>query len=513
MALDGLPQERWTPEMAAHLLNRAGFGGTPAEVEALYQRGHAGAVDWLLDIPPGDGVAAPPVWANPFTARRDELLGPMPMRGSDRDADRQARQRVVRQREESWLFDLRAWWLYRMRHTTTPLQEKMTLFFHGHFATGYEKVRSAYAMFLQNQTFRRHATGNWRALVEAVTRDPAMLIYLDGIENAKGAPNENYAREVMELFTLGEGHYTEADIREAARAFTGWRFNRRLFTMEFVPSRHDAGRKSFMGKKGAFTAEDIVGLILEQPQAARWLAAKLWTYFAYENPEPAVVDALAATLRRADYDLAPALRAVFMSRAFYGTRAFRTQVKSPVQWMIGTLRMLDAPMPETLQVQRTLASLGQQLFDPPNVKGWDGGITWITTASLALRYEAGARFAHQRGQARARDRMLDHRETILAEARALDLDIVLPSTDTPWLREASGPALDWARLLPDEVRHSKRAALDNLLWRLYQTGLRERERALFAAYLDQLPDTARWTESTCGDALAALINTPAFQLT
>jgi hypothetical protein len=485
MALDALPKDRWTPEMAAHLLNRAGFGGSPAEIEALYQRGHEGAVDGLLDIPPGDGVAAPPVWANPFTARRDELIGPMPMRGSDTDADRQARQRVLRQREESWMFDLRAWWLYRMRYTPAPLQEKMTLFFHG----------------------------NWRALVEAVTRDPAMLIYLDGVENAKGAPNENYAREVMELFTLGEGYYTEDDIREAARAFTGWRFNRRLFTMEFVPARFDAGRKSFMGKKGAFTAEDIVGLILEHPQAARWLATKLWTFFAYENPEPAVIDALAATLRRANYDLAPALRTVFMSRAFYGPRAFRTQVKSPVQWMIGTLRVLEAPLPETLQVQRTLASLGQQLFDPPNVKGWDGGITWITTASLALRYDAGARFAHQRGNARARDRMLDRREAILAEARTLDMDIVLPATDTPWLRETSGPALDWARLLPEETRHTKRTALDQLLWRLYQTGLRDRERTLFAAYLDQLPDAARWTDTTCGDALAALMNTPAYQLT
>jgi len=511
MALESLSRKQWTPELAAHLLNRAGFGGSPSEVEALYQLGHAGAVKKILQPSEAPGIPDPD-WANPYSARRDEGLDERGMRGLDPEI-REARQRVYRRLEQARLFDLRAWWLHRMRYTTHPLQEKMTLFLHGHFATGFEKVRSAYAMFLQNQTFRRHATGSWRTIVEVVTRDPAMLIYLDGVTNTKASPNENYAREVMELFMLGEGHYTEEDIREAARAFTGWRFNRRVFDLVYEEQRHDSNRKSFMRRKGNFEANDILGIILEQPQAARWITTKLWTFFAYENPEPAVIDALSGTLRKHQYELSPVLEEMFLSRAFFGNRSFRMQVKSPVQWLVSTCRYLETPLPEPSHSFQLLNSLGQNLFDPPNVKGWDGGITWITTSSLALRYEAASRLARGHVGQRARDKSLVNRTEILTEAKQAGLDISVPSEKTEWMKEVPEPFLVWDQVLPEDARTSRDEVMARLLWRLYQSGLRDRDRSIFERYYAGLPPLTKWNHDTCAQALEAMTNTPQFQLT
>ncbi len=512
MALDVLPKNRWSPELAAHLLNRAGFGGSPSGIDTFYQLGHAGAVARLLDIPAGTGRLADPAWANAMSARRGMAMDGMRMRDMT-SAERENVQRIYRQLEQARMFDLRAWWLYRMRNSPHPLQEKMTLFLHGHFATGFEKVQNAYAMFLQNQTFRRNAAGNWRTLLEQVTRDPAMLVYLDGIENTRQAPNENYAREVMELFTLGEGHYSENDIREAARAYTGWQFNRREFAMAFVASRYDAGRKSFMGRKGNFTADEIIGIILEQKQAARWLAAKLWTFFAYENPEPDVVDDLADILRRNKYELKPALEAIFMSRAFYGSRAYRRQVKGPVQWLVGTMVYMEMPMPDPSASIPLLASLGQSLFDPPNVKGWDGGVTWITTSSLALRYEATSRFAGGQYGQRARDRMEDRRDNLQAEARRAGMEITLPDESSDWLKPLSAAAYDGTRLFPEEARESREEIQRRLLWRMYQSDLREQDRQRFSDYYATLPEPAVWKTRDFRDALIAMTNTPQYQLT
>ncbi len=511
MALEPLSRKQWTPEMAAHLLNRAGFGGSPPDVEALYQLGHAGAVKKILQ--PSDAPGIPdPDWANPYSARRDEGMDGEGMRGLDPEI-REARQRVYRRLEQARMFDLRAWWLHRMRHSTYPLQEKMTLFLHGHFATGFEKVRSAYAMFLQNQTFRRHALGNWRTIAEVITRDPAMLIYLDGVTSTKESPNENYAREVMELFMLGEGHYTEEDIREAARAFTGWRFNRRVFDLEFVDRRHDPGRKTFMRRKGNFKADEIIGIILEQPQAAHWITTKLWTFFAYENPEPAVVTSLSNTLRKHRYEFAPVLEEIFLSRAFFGTRSFRMQVKSPVQWLVSTCRYLETPLPEPSHSFQLLNSLGQNLFDPPNVKGWDGGITWITTSSLALRYEATSRLARGRVGQRAREKTLANRTEIIKEAKQAGLEISVPSENTAWMQEVPEPFLAWEQVLPEDARTSRDEVLARLLWRMYQSSLRDRDRSIFERYFADLPPVTQWKSDTYAQALEAMTNTPQFQLT
>jgi uncharacterized protein (DUF1800 family) len=519
MSLKPISARDWTRERAAHLLNRAGFGGSPAEIDALHARGPTAAVAFLLDGTPDDPPLPDPAWANPVSGRSDDLLMDAPAmnmsRGRD-DETRRERERVLRQREQARLLDLRAWWLHRMRHSQHPFAEKMTLFLHGHFATSYEKVRNAYAMFVQNQTFRRHATGHWGDLVKAVARDPAMLVYLDGIQNARAAPNENFAREVMELFTLGEGHYSEDDIREAARAFTGWQFNRRAFTMTFNEKRYDNGRKTFMGRAGAFSANDLVDIILEQPQAARWLAVKLWTFFAYENPEPDVIDDLAATLRRHRYELRPTLERLFSSRAFYGSRALRTQVKSPVQWLIGSLKALEAPLPDPRLTTQLLAQLGQNLFEPPNVKGWDGGVTWITASSLAQRYTAGSQLAAARSGERARKQLLKQRDDIIASARDLGLTITLPDLDTPWLAEPPDPLYDPKAIVFDDpialITHDD--VITRLAHRLYQTDPRDRDRELFHRHLEPLPaDPEAWTRSHCTRALEALINTPVYQLT
>lgn len=510
MVLDPLPKTQWTPVQTAHLLNRAGFGGPPAEIEEWYQLGHAGAVERMLQ-PPVMAEIPDPSWANAFSARRGNDRDGPALRALDPEA-REARQQVLRKLERARLFELRAWWLHRMRYTTRPLQEKMTLFFHGHFATSFEKVRNAYAMFLQNQTFRRHATGNWRELVETVTRDPAMLIYLDGIENTKESPNENYAREVMELFMLGEGHYTETDIREAARAFTGWRFNRQGFTMEFMKRRHDFGRKSFMGRKGSFDANDVIGIILEQPQAARWIVEKLWTFFAYENPEPDVIDSLSRLLRKQKYELKPVIEEMLLSRAFYGTRALRTQVKSPVQWLVSTCRYLETSLPEPMMNQQVLATLGQSLFEPPNVKGWDGGVTWITTSSLAQRYEIASRLASGRAGERVRDRMEVRNDEILTEAKLAGMEVSVPDEDSPWLKKIPEPFVDWTRVLPEEARRSRDEVLARLTWRMYQSGLRDKDKSIFNQYFAGLPPIDRWNEDMFAKALAAVMNTPQFQL-
>jgi uncharacterized protein (DUF1800 family) len=239
-------------------------------------------------------------------------------------------------------------------------------------------------MWQQNETLRRHAAGNFRTFVQQISRDPAMLDYLNNQQNRRGSPNENYARELMELFTLGIGNYTEQDIKEAARAFTGWGHDGEQYT--FRRNFHDPGEKTFFGRRGPFGGDDIIDIILEHRAAPGYLAGKLWSFFAYEDPEPVIVREMGELLRRNKWDLRPALRAMFLSRAFYSDRAIGTQIKSPVQLVVGTVRLLDVPMPEATRLQRPLEQMGQVPFYPPNVKGWPSGRAWINTSTLLARY-------------------------------------------------------------------------------------------------------------------------------
>src|SRR3954464_8210804 len=408
--LNPLPASKWNYASAAHLLNRAGFGGTPADVEKVLKLGPDKAVSAFVDYEAIPDNTSAPEWAKPDPELPRKLAELRELRQKARTAsaeDRKALEEKVRmlQRQQirnqvQDIVDLRGWWLQRMAKGPRPLQEKLTLFWHGHFATSSQKVRDAYFMYLQNETFRKHASGNWLALLKDVTRDPAMLIWLDQTQSRKQHPNENYAREVMELFTLGEGHYTEKDITEAARAFTGLVLDRPNQRADYRPFIHDTGIKTVLGKTGPLDWTDVPEQIVAQPQAARYIAAKLWRFFGSEDPSEELVSALADLFRKNENNFKPLLRAIFRSEEFYADSVVRTQVKSPVQWLVSSVRMLERDLPPALVCSNMLEKLGQELFAPPNVKGWDGGLTWITTNNLLTRYNQAEMLVYGRNQVR-----------------------------------------------------------------------------------------------------------------
>jgi uncharacterized protein (DUF1800 family) len=375
----GLPTAKsWDADMAAHLLRRAGFGGTPAQVQFLAGMSREQAVEYLINF---DEIAFEPI---PISVTPQWI--PRPGKGEENTAPFQqrvmARQRADMQQMQSII----AWWIRMMAESPRPLQEKLTLFWHGHFTSGFREVKSSRAMYLQNQLFRERGEGNLRDLLIAVTHDPAMIMYLNTNQNRKGSPNENYARELMELFTMGAGHYSEKDIKEAARALTGIGIDPEKGEAAFHPRQHDDGVKTILGRSGNFGADHVVDIILAQPATAEHIARRMWTFFGYENPEDRVVRALAQVLRDSQYEIKPLLKAMFMCDAFYGDKARFTHVKSPAELLIGTLRTLEIAPMDTVGMNHAMRSMGQQLFQPPNVKGWDGGFSWITTSTLYNRY-------------------------------------------------------------------------------------------------------------------------------
>lgn len=378
--------KRWDFKTAAHLLNRAGFGGTPADIDRLVGLGPDAAVASLVDFESIPDDTKAPEWAKPDPARQQELIKARTLPEDQRRMLQQQRQREDRER----MLELRGWWLRRMVSGPRPLQEKMTLFWHGHFATSMEKVREPYYMWRQNELFRRLATGNWLQMLIEVGQDPAMLIWLDQAQSRKDHPNENFAREVMELFALGEGHYTEKDITEAARALTGWALDREAQKFADRPRLHDEGTKTVLGQTGNFDGRDVLRIIVAQPQAAKFITAKLWNFFAGSPPSNPLNDALAKVFRDGGDNFKPVLRAMFHSEEFYAPDVIRAQVKSPVQWLVTAVRQLERELPPPLIATGLTRSLGQDLFQPPNVKGWDGGLAWITTNNLLTRYNESA---------------------------------------------------------------------------------------------------------------------------
>jgi uncharacterized protein (DUF1800 family) len=381
--LKPLSNDGWHLESAAHLLNRAGFGGTPDDIQNLADLGHDQAISSLIDYEKIHDPWLNPDWAKPDPARQAQIRD---LNQTGTPDQKKALQKEQQQLQQLQMLELRGWWLQRMAHGPRPFQEKMTLFWHGHFATSVEKVRDAYYMWRQNELFRRLATDNWLRLLIEAGKDPAMLIWLDQAQSQKQHPNENFAREVMELFALGEGHYTEHDITEGARALTGWSLDRLDQRYVYRPGLHDVGIKTFLGLTGNLDGDDVIAQIVAQPQAARFITAKLWNYFAGQPPTDKLNDALAAVFRQNGNNFKPFLRVMFRSEEFYGDDIVRNEVKSPVQWLIGSVRMLECDLPPTLVSYGMLRQLGQDLFAPPNVKGWDGGITWITTNTLLTRY-------------------------------------------------------------------------------------------------------------------------------
>ena len=275
------------------------------------------------------------------------------------------------------------WWLDRMLRTKHPLVEKMTLFWHGHFATSARKVPVP-LMAQQIDLFRAQALGNFRQLLIAVSRDPAMLVWLDNRYNYKAHPNENYAREVMELFTLGLGNYSERDVKEAARAFTGWTLGKN-FAFIYRPQLHDSGIKTVLGHTGSWDGEDVINLMVSQPASTQFMAHKLLEFFVYSDPEPELIDATANVYALAGYDIAKTVGTLLRSNVFDSQRAYRAIPKSPIEFAMGVLRYIGAPqVPANLPYH--LSRMGQDLLAPPSVKGWDGGPAWINTATLLARF-------------------------------------------------------------------------------------------------------------------------------
>ncbi len=279
---------------------------------------------------------------------------------------------------------LAAAWLYRMLHTTDVLREKMTLFWHGHFATSNEKVQNTRLMLLQNQLLREHALGDFGKLVHGIAKDPAMLVYLDSQSNRKAHPNENFAREVMELFVLDEGNYAETDVRELARCFTGWELRRERF--RFNRYQHDRGEKTVLGESGNLSGEQGIDVVLKQESGPDFIARKLVRYFVSDEPAlaAAYIAPLAKQLRDDNWNVGPTVQTILSSRMFYSVTSVARKIRSPVEMAVGLLRSLEASCNVTGLGTR-LREIGQGLYHPPNVKGWDGGRTWVNSSTLLGR--------------------------------------------------------------------------------------------------------------------------------
>ena len=365
---------------ARHLLARTSFGGTLADLEALRPLPYEAAVERLLNGVRQQPGTAPPAWV-------DE---PLPRRTMS-----EVEQQAFRARMREHGLALKGWWYQEMLSTDAPFTERMTLFWHNHFTSSLQKVRWPALLYQQNLLLRQHAVGNFRTLLHAIAKDPAMLLYLDSQTNRKWVPNENFARELLELFTLGEGHYSEPDIKEAARAFTGWEVEPRTGRFRFNASTHDDALKTFLGRSGAFDGDAILDILLEQPRLAVHLTEKLWRAFISDTPDAAEVQRLAALFRQHDYTLRPLLQALFMSSHFRAASNRGTMIKSPVELMVGTLRLFHVPVRDPEPLVRAGRQLGQDLLDPPNVKGWPGGRPgsprvrcWRGSSSYSVCYAA-----------------------------------------------------------------------------------------------------------------------------
>jgi uncharacterized protein (DUF1800 family) len=363
-AFEVTPGDPWDLPRVAHLHRRAGFSAPWPVLKRDQAEGLSASVDRLLEgeAKSGDGLPA-----SEHEALMDVMAGRVAASGN--------------------LARLQGAWLYRMIFTPYPLRERMTLFWHNHFATSNAKVNNTGLMQRQCDNLRRDALGKFPPMLRDMAKDAAMLQWLDCTANRKAHPNENYAREVMELFTLGRGHYSEKDIQEAARAFTGTFVQNDQY--KAVPSQHDNGDKTVLGKTGRFGGDDVAAILLEQPACAEFLARKLYRHFLSEvdTPSPDLIAPLAAALRKSDYDIKATVGLILKSRLFHDPAMRRKRVKSPVEFAIGTARALEILKP-TLSADalaEATGRMGQSLFAPPSVAGWEGGPAWINTTTTLAR--------------------------------------------------------------------------------------------------------------------------------
>jgi hypothetical protein len=456
----------WGRKWAAHLYRRAAFGAGRDELLEADRLGPQGTLDLLLS-------------GRPHAAEVEETL---------LDVGRSAAAADLGSGEQ-----LRGWWLYAMLHGGHPLREKMTLFWHDHFATSLEKVQDSTLMLRQNCLLRRHALGRFGPLLQAISRDGAMLVWLDSNSNVRGKPNENYARELLELFSLGVGHYSEQDIREAARAFTGWRADGEGF--RFDARLHDSGRKTILGQTGSWDGGDVVRIVLEQPAAARFLVRKLYRFLVSETsiPPDSLIEPLCESLRKSDYDIAGLVRTILASRHFYSAHSFRRRVKGPVEYVLGAVQAVYRrygeeecdyrPLPQQALVS-WIEALGQSLFAPPTVKGWPGGPSWLNTCTVLGRDNfAGALamgtlwpYALRESTARSADESPGAGRDVRGSARAT-------SHPDPPEEPAPPSAFDPARILREEGASRPGDIVRALLDLYLPGGVRPGMRAKLVAFV------------------------------
>lgn len=363
------------PGEARHLLARTHFATTPEAIYAFEQLDRDEAIERIIDQARTPWLGPLPDWTDDFPNWR-----------AARTMDAAERQAFGEERKAE-AQELRMWWYRQMVDTPTPFAELLTLFWHNHFTSSVQKVRSAHLMLRQNLLFREHAAGNFEDLLLAMIRDGALLVYLDNHVNTNDAPNENFARELLELFTLGEGEFSEADVQAAAKAFTGYTVNPRSGDFLFRPRQHDYSVKTFLGAEGRFDGEEIARIILDNEQTARFVTEGMWHQFIAQPPEPWQLDWLAGRFRDSGYAFEVLIREILSTEAFWDPSERGAMIKSPTELLVGSIRFFDVPVNEYRRLVGAGQRLGQALFMPPNVKGWDGGEAWITSDSLLSRYD------------------------------------------------------------------------------------------------------------------------------
>ena len=317
---------------------------------------------------------------------------------------------------------LQSWWFEEIHRTKSPLTERMTLFWHNHFATGFKKVKVLPWIFNQNRLLRTHAFGNFKDLLRVISKDAAMLIYLDSNKNIKGSPNENFAREVMELFTLGEGNYSEKDIKNAARAFTGWNVDRKTGEYVFRHKKHDHGIKVILGKKGKFNGDDVLEILLENEKTAEFITRKVWKEFVGPEVNSKKVNQIAKKFYESGYEIKTLMREILISDVFY--QSVGKMIKSPVDLLIGTIKEFDIEPINYFPYAMMSARLGMELFNPPNVKGWAGDKKWINTSTLLMRKDLLTRLFRVE-ERKGKTSMMKNPVQAMASMSTLDMNLVM----------------------------------------------------------------------------------------
>lgn len=355
-----------------HLVARTGLGAEWDVIKRLEGRSREEAIEIVLN-PPNSPLPSPPAMTPWFRLEPMRLADPQ---------NRNTAWNIAQQEGKR----LQAWWVAQMLSTRAPFLERMTLFWHNHFTSSIQKTLQPSLLYKQNLLLRKYALGNFNTLLHEIVKDPAMLVYLDCYQNVKDRPNENLARELLELFTLGRGHYSEADVKTVARALTGYGVNDQTGQFIARTEQHDTNSMTCLGQTGCFTGCDIVDMLLKHPRTAEHIAEKVWSAFVSSNhPAPAVIKVWAQSFRQSGYDIKALMRTVLNSDAFWSPANRGALIKSPVDIVIGTLRMLPYPRPPMDELLNLCRLLGQELFDPPNVKGWAGGEHWISTQTLLVR--------------------------------------------------------------------------------------------------------------------------------